>query len=197
MVAERNESILGLKRRLSENGFAPLLASDPKEVHRLAQRTGWQLIVLDMLWMRQDPLELLSGWRRGGVRTLVLALAGPRKMRQTVEALDLGADDVLTRPFEEEEFLARVRALVRRTKPLTTRLLRIHDLEIDRQSHTVRRGGRLIPLTPREFALLEVLAQQPGQVVSRSAIWRHLYAAEGESLSNVVDVYIRYLRNKI
>src|SRR5262249_3385055 len=129
--------------------------------------------------------------------THVLALTGDRSPQQTVRALDVGADDVLARPFETEEFLARVRALARRAEPAAGRVLRLHDLEIDRQAQTVRRGGRTIALTPREFALLEVLARQPGRVVSRATIWRHLYDGDGETASNVVDVYIRYLRNKI
>jgi DNA-binding response OmpR family regulator len=197
LVADRSASTLRLKRRLEAEGLVAQLTSDGKEAHQKALQSGCQVIVLDLLWSRDDPVARLDGWRREGVTAHVLALAGSRTTAQTVRILDMGADDVLARPFESDEFLARVRALLRRSEPAQEKVRRVHDLEIDRQTHIVRRGGRTIPLTPREFALLEVLAEQPGRVVSRSAIWQHLYQGEGGHLSNVVDVYIRYLRNKI
>ncbi len=198
IVAERNPTTLGLKRRLEDAGLEADLVADRKEAHHRSGQPGYRVIVLDLAWPRDDPFDALQRWRREGVRCHVLALAGGRGANQTVRALDQGADDVLPRPFAAEEFLARVRALARRSEPPAERVLRVHDLEIDRQSHVVRRGGRTIPLTPREFALLEVLARQPGRVVSRSAIWEQLYFdGSGPQTSNVVDVYVRYLRNKI
>jgi DNA-binding response OmpR family regulator len=114
-----------------------------------------------------------------------------------VKGLDSGADDYLTKPFNFDELLARLRALVRRGHQVKDPVLRIHDLEIDTAAHTVKRKGQDIHLTPREYALLEFLAFHRGEVVSRSMIWEHLYNEEDENTSNVVDVYIRYLRNKI
>jgi DNA-binding response OmpR family regulator len=196
-VADRNASTKRLRRRLEATGVATDHATDRQDAHRKALRPGCDVIVLDMQWSYGDPVATLQDWRRGGVTGHILALTPSRSTAQTVRILDLGADDVLARPFETDEFLARVRAMLRRSEPPRDRVLRVHDLEIDKQTHIVRRGGRAIPLTPREFALLEVLAERPGCVVSRAAIWQHLYDGEGGHLSNVVDVYIRYLRNKI
>ena len=103
----------------------------------------------------------------------------------------------MTKPFELEELLARLRALIRRGHQVKSPLLRVHDLEIDTAGRTVKRGGKSIHLTPREYALLEFLAFHRGKVATRTMIWEHLYDEQDENTSNVVDVYIRYLRNKI
>ncbi|HBI45848.1 MAG TPA: DNA-binding response regulator, partial [Planctomycetales bacterium] len=110
---------------------------------------------------------------------------------------DAGADDYLAKPFELEELFARLRALIRRGHQVKDPVLRVHDLEIDTAGRNVKRAGQTIHLTPREFALLEFLAFHRGKVVSRTMIWNHLYDEQDENTSNVVDVYIRYLRNKI
>src|SRR6516165_10218021 len=144
-----------------------------------------------------DGLSLLQKWRRAGVSTHVLVLTARGTIDDKVKGLDLGADDYLTKPFQWEELLARLRALVRRGHQVKDPVLRVHDLEIDTAARTVKRAGQPIHLTPREFALLEFLAFHRGKVVSRSMIWEHLYDEHDENTSNVVDVYIRYLRNKI
>jgi DNA-binding response OmpR family regulator len=144
-----------------------------------------------------DGLTLLRDWRSSGIKSQVLCLTAKGTLDDKVKGLNLGADDYLTKPFELEELLARLRALIRRTHQVKDPVLKVHDLEIDTAARTVKRGGQSIHLTPREFALLQFLAFHQGKVVTRSMIWEHLYDEYDENTSNVVDVYIRYLRNKV
>jgi DNA-binding response OmpR family regulator len=146
---------------------------------------------------KEDGLSLLQRWRREGLKTHVLVLTARSSIEDKVKGLDLGADDYLTKPFELGELLARLRALVRRGHQVKDPIIRVHDLEIDTAARTVKRAGQPIHLTPREYALLQFLAFHCGRVVTRTMIWEHLYDEHDESTSNVVDVYIRYLRNKI
>jgi DNA-binding response OmpR family regulator len=127
----------------------------------------------------------------------VLVLTARNSIDDKVKGLDSGADDYLSKPFRLEELLARIRALIRRGHQAKDPILRVHDLEIDTAARTVKRAGKEIHLTPREYALLQFLAYHRGKVVTRSMIWEHLYDEHDENTSNVVDVYIRYLRNKI
>jgi DNA-binding response OmpR family regulator len=135
--------------------------------------------------------------RAKGNRSPVLCLTARDMLDDRVKGLDLGADDYLVKPFEWEELLARVRALMRRSQGVADSVIRVGDLEIDSKAKSVRRAGQAISLTAREYVLLEYLARRAGQVVSRSEIWDHLYDMNDESTSNVVDVYVGYLRNKV
>ena len=146
---------------------------------------------------RSTACRCCSAGASDGLNTHVLVLTARGGIEDKVKGLDLGADDYLTKPFELEELLARLRALIRRGHQVKSPVLRVHDLEIDTAGRTVKRGGKAIHLTPREYALLEFLAFHRGKVVTRSMIWEHLYDEQDENTSNVVDVYIRYLRNKI
>ena len=186
-----------LRQGLEEEGFAVDLAHDGEEGHYKAQTAGYDVIVLDLMLPKRDGLSLLREWRTRGLQTHVLVLTARDATEDKVQALDAGADDYLTKPFRIEELLARLRALVRRAHHAKDPVLRVHDLEIDTAARTVRRAGRPIRLTPREFALLHLLALHRGQVVTRTMVWEHLYDEYDQNTSNVVDVYIRYLRNKI
>ncbi len=182
---------------LEEEGFAVDVASDGEEGDFKANSAEYDVIILDLMLPREDGLSLLQRWRKKGINTHVLILTARSTIDDKVKGLDLGADDYLTKPFELEELLARLRALIRRGHQVKSPVLRIFDLEIDTASRNVQRSGQVIHLTPREYALLEFLAFHRGKVVTRSMIWEHLYDDRDESTSNVVDVYIRYLRNKI
>ncbi len=186
-----------LKQGLEEEGFAVDAAADGEEGDFKARTADYDVIILDLMLPKIDGLTLLQKWRHEGMKTHVLVLTARGGIEDKVKGLDLGADDYLTKPFELEELIARLRALIRRNHQVKDPVVRIHDLEIDTAARAVRRGGRTIHLTPREFALLEFLAFHRGKVVTRSMIWEHLYDERDENTSNVVDVYIRYLRNKI
>jgi DNA-binding response OmpR family regulator len=173
------------------------VAHDGEEGNYKARTAEYDVIILDLMLPKTDGLSLLQGWRREGLTTHVLVLTARGSIDDKVRGLDFGADDYLTKPFELEELLARLRALIRRGHQVKDPVLRLHDLEIDTAARTVKRAGQPIHLTPREYALLEFLAFHPGRVVTRTMIWEHLYDEHDENTSNVVDVYIRYLRNKI
>jgi DNA-binding response OmpR family regulator len=197
LVEDHKPLVRALKQGLEEEGFAVDVAYDGEEGAYKAQTANYDVIVLDLMLPKEDGLSLLQRWRRAGLQSHVLVLTARGGIEDKVKGLDLGADDYLAKPFELKELLARMRALVRRGHQVKDPILRVHDLEIDTASRTVKRAGKAIHLTPREYALLEFLAYHRGKVVTRSMIWEHLYDEHDENTSNVVDVYIRYLRNKI
>ncbi len=197
LIEDHRPLVRALKQGLEEEGFAVDTAGDGEEGDHKARSAEYDVIILDLMLPKEDGLSLLKRWRRDGLNTHVLILTARGTIEDKVRGLDLGADDYLTKPFQLEELLARLRALLRRGHHVKNPVLRVHDLEIDTAAHSVKRAGRPIALTPREYALLQFLAFHRGRVVTRPMIWEHLWNEEDESTSNVVDVYIRYLRNKI
>jgi DNA-binding response OmpR family regulator len=186
-----------LRRALEENGLQVDSSQNGEEASAWVRSTAYDLILLSLPLVGGQGLTLLRSWRRGGVRASVLALGAAVGLAEPVGCLNAGADDYLEAPFPLIELLARVRALLRRSHCVPDPVLRIHDLEIDTNAHTVRRAGHLIRLTAREYALLHFLAVYRGRVVNRSMISEHLYDEHDKNTSNVVDVYIRRLRTKI
>ncbi|MCI0642708.1 MAG: response regulator transcription factor [Gemmataceae bacterium] len=197
LVEDHKPLLRALRRGLEEEGFAVDTAEDGEEGEYKGRTASYDVIVLDLMLPKKDGLTVLKQWRQQGVKTHVLCLTAKDTTEDKVAGLDTGADDYLTKPFQLEELLARLRALVRRGHQVKDPVLRVHDLEIDTAARSVKRAGQAIHLTPREFALLQFLAFHRGKVVTRSMIWEHLYDEYDENTSNVVDVYIRYLRTKI
>ena len=197
LVEDHKPLSRALKRGLEEESFAVDVAEDGEEADFKARGATYDVIILDLMLPKIDGLTLLKQWRTDGIKTHVLLLTAKDTTEDKVKGLDFGADDYLTKPFQLEELLARLRALVRRSHQVKDPVLRVDDLEIDTSSRTVKRAGQAIHLTPREFALLQFLAFHRGKVVTRTMIWEHLYDEYDENTSNVVDVYIRYLRTKV
>jgi DNA-binding response OmpR family regulator len=197
LVEDHKPLVRALRQGLEEEGFAVDVALDGEEADYKARTATYDAIVLDLMLPKKDGMTLLQEWRKGGLQAHVLVLTARGTLDDKVRGLDTGADDYLTKPFELEELLARLRALIRRGHQVKDPVIRVLDLEIDTATRTVKRGGQAIHLTPREYALLQFLAFHRGRVVSRTMIWEHLYDEHDENTSNVVDVYIRYLRNKI
>jgi DNA-binding response OmpR family regulator len=197
LIEDHKPLVRALRQGLEEEGFAVDTAYDGEEGDFKARSAEYDAVILDLMLPKVDGLTLLQRWRRDGLKTHVLVLTALGGIDDKVRGLDLGADDYLAKPFELEELFARLRALIRRGHQVKDPVLRVHDLEIDTAGRTVKRAGHTIHLTPREFALLEFLAYHRGKVVTRTMIWDHLYDEQDENTSNVVDVYIRYLRNKI
>jgi heavy metal response regulator len=185
-----------LARGLREAGFAVDVASDGDEGLRLALVTGYDLIVLDLVLPQRPGLSVLKELREAGRTTPVLVLTARDEVDDRVRGLDAGADDYLAKPFAFAELLARIRALLRRGTSQAD-VIEIDDLRIDRTARHVERSGRKIELTAKEFALLDYLAVHTGEVVTRTMIAEHVWDMNFDSFSNVIDVYIRYLRRKI
>jgi DNA-binding response OmpR family regulator len=186
-----------LTKGLREAGFAVDSTGDGEEGLWYAVGNDYDVIILDLMLPGIDGLEILKRLRAQGRQSHVLILTARDTLNDRVTGLDLGADDYLVKPFEFRELLARIRALVRRSYRQKNPLLAIQDLRIDLAGQRVWRSQEEIPLTPREYALLEYLAMRAGQVVPRSDIWEHVYEFNSSTSSNVVDVYIGYLRKKI
>jgi two-component system copper resistance phosphate regulon response regulator CusR len=186
-----------LVQGLRETRYAVDLAVDGEEAIGLVEAATYDAVILDLMLPRLGGREVLERIRRAGNPTAVLVLTARDGLDDRVSVLDLGADDYLVKPFAFEELLARLRAIIRRRYQSTDSTIRVADLEIDTQGRVVRRGGTTIPLSAREYAVLEYLAVRQGQVVSRAEIWDHVYDFASEPSSNVVDVYIGYLRRKL
>ena len=198
LVAEDHPSLArSIANGLREEGFAVDLTFRGDEALHWAGTNPYDCIVLDVGLPGADGWGVVQHLRRRGSAVPVLMLTARDGVEDRVKGLNLGADDYLVKPFAWEELLARVRALVRRGHGQRSPVRTIADLEIDTASKAVRRGGKAVELSAREYALLEYLAHREGQVVSRADIWDHLYDQNDQTTSNVVDVYIGYLRNKI
>jgi DNA-binding response OmpR family regulator len=182
---------------LREAGFAVDATGDGDEGLWYAASNDYDVVVLDLMLPGTDGLSILKRLRSEGRVTHVLILTAKDTIQDRVTGLDLGADDYLVKPFAFEELLARVRALARRAYSAKNPTLAVGDLRIETATMRVWRGQEEVSLTPREHALLEYLAMRADEVVSRTDIWEHLYEFNSEADSNVVDVYIGYLRKKI
>jgi DNA-binding response OmpR family regulator len=198
LVAEDHASLArSIANGLREEGYAVDLTFDGDEALRWATINSYDCAVLDVMLPSKNGWTILETLRREGNKTPVLFLTAKDAIEDRVKGLNLGADDYLVKPFDWKELVARVRAIIRRRHDQPAQTVKVADLEIDLASKTVHRAGNSINLSAREYALLEYLALRVGQVVSRSEIWEHLYDQNDESVSNVVDVYIGYLRSKI
>lgn len=199
LLVVEDDQLLGssLRRGLREAGFAVDWSLDGEDGWHLVRSGDYDGVVLDWMLPKLSGLDLLRRLRAAQRRTPVLMLTARDATADTVAALDAGADDYLVKPFEFTVLLARLRALMRRHYEHADSLLRIADLEVDLARREARRGGAPLPLTAREFGLLELLALRANSVVSRTEIWEKLYESESENTSNTVDVYISYLRRKI
>jgi DNA-binding response OmpR family regulator len=198
LVIEDEPTIANFIRQgLNEAGYAVDVAWDGMEGGNYARVAEYDVLVLDIMLPRLNGLELLRQLRNEGNKTPALMLTARDTVDNRVEGLDAGADDYLVKPFAFPELLARVRALLRRPPLQSGTVLQIGDLRMDCAKHLVERNGRFIELSPREYAVLEYLMRHPGQVLSRTQIGEHVWNFDFYNESNVVDVYVGYLRRKI
>jgi len=186
-----------LHRGLEEAQYHADLVTDGMEALRLASGGQYDLVILDLRLPGMTGHEVLRTLRDRGNTTPVLILTAQDDVGQKVEALRAGADDYVTKPFSFEEVLARVEALARRPKQISSTRLKVGDLELDRGSHEVRRGGRTIELTPKEYAVLEYLMRHSPRVMSRTLITEYAWEYHFDPGTNIVDVVINRLRKKV
>jgi two-component system copper resistance phosphate regulon response regulator CusR len=186
-----------VRRGLVEEGFSVDVSRDGRDGFYQALNEPYDVIVLDILLPFMDGFEVLGQIRKQGCRVPVLVLSAKDGVEDRVRGLNGGADDYLVKPFSFAELTARVRALLRRRSDIGQSVVRVGDLEMDLPARKVTRDGRRINLTPKEFSLLEYLVRNRGNVLTRTMIAEHVWDQHFDSFTNVIDVYIRYLRAKI
>ncbi len=199
IVEDEPRIVSFLEKGLRANGFATTAVGDGTQAAAMARADvsgDFDLVILDLGLPGEDGLEVLSAIRRRSQSIPVIVLTGRDGVEPTVAGFDQGADDYVTKPFSFEELLARVRARLRATDAEPT-VLRVGDIALDLRTRRVRVGERVIELTAREFALVETFLRHPDQVLSREQLLDHVWGYDFDPGSNVVDVYIRYLRKKL
>lgn len=186
-----------VKKRLQKAGYSVDACGDGRDALDYLSATPYDAVILDIMLPGMSGTEVLKTIRRQGNHVPVLFLTARDGIVDRVEGLDCGADDYLVKPFAFEELLARIRVMLRRNTGVSTDELVLADLRVDVGSHTVARGGRQIELSAKEFSVLEYLMRNRGRVLSREQIEQHVWDFDYEGGSNMVDVYIRYLRKKL
>lgn len=186
-----------IERGLKEEHYAVDVADNGEKALYCADVNPYDLIILDIMLPDMNGFAICRELRGKGIETPILILTAKDSLQDKVQGLDMGADDYLTKPFAFEELLARVRALLRRARSEKQTLLTVADLELDQVTHRVKRAGKDIPLTAKEYSLLEYLMLHARQVVTRTMISEHVWNEDFDSFTNITDVYINYLRNKI
>jgi heavy metal response regulator len=198
LVIEDEKKLAGFIRKgLAEQSYSVDLASNGLEGHLLAGQNDYDLIILDIVLPGQDGWITCRKIRQDGIDAPILMLTALSETDDKVKGLDSGADDYLVKPFEFAEFLARVRALLRRRQAVSEPVLRVGGLILDPARHIVERDGETFKITAKEFALLEYLMRNKGRVLTRTQISEHIWNINFDRKSNVVDVYIKSLRQKI
>jgi len=199
LIVEDDEALLHFLRKSFEAAhYEADIAADGEKGRDLVDQNQYGLVVLDLSLPKVDGLELLKHIRAQNSTLPVVALTARREVEERVKALDLGADDYLSKPFAFAELSARVRALLRRAHaPTNNEVLRVEDLELNRLERRVARAGKPIEMTPKEIALLEYLMQNEGRCVTRAMILENVWRMHSDTVTNVVDVYVNYLRKKV
>lgn len=197
LIEDNHRLNQSLKLSLIEEGYAVDAAYDGEEGQELAEAAPYDAIVLDILLPRKDGLEVCRALRQRRVNTPILMLTARDTVEDRVRGLDSGADDYLVKPFALNELLARLRALLRREAAQKSALLGVGDLTLDPASQQVRRGGQMLDLTAKLYALLEYFMRHHNQILTREMVEQHVWSYDFDCTSNVVDVYVRRLRRQI
>lgn len=186
-----------IKKGLMESGFAVDQAFDGEEGQFLAEEEAYDLIILDLMLPKIDGLTVCKNLRAKAIKTPIIMLTAKSTVEDKTAGLDIGADDYITKPFSFMELKSRTHALIRRSQKDASPILKVEDLEFDPLKHAVKRSGKIINLTPKEFAILELLLRHRDEVVTRTMIIEHVWDYNFDGMSNIVDVFVATLRKKI
>ncbi len=197
LVEDEPSAARMLSKGLREQTFAVDVARDGEAALYHALDNDYDLIILDVMLPGKDGIEVCHELRKEGFKAPILMLTARDSVRDRITGLDAGADDYLIKPFDFHELLARVRALLRRSPALLPEEIRLSDLSLDTRARMVRRAGRIITLTAREYALLEYLARRANEVVTRAEIAEHVWDEKFDPFSNLIEVYVNRLRSRI
>ena len=197
VVEDEHKIANSIKQGFEQESFAVDVAYTGTDGYDLASTEEYDVMLLDLLLPGMDGVTICKKLRAANIHTPILMLTAKGQLNDKVEGLNSGADDYLTKPFAFEELLARVRALVRRPKQTVGNVLKVEDVTLDISSFELKRGETAIPLSNREFALLEYLMRHPNKTLTKDQIIGHVWNYDADILPNTVEVYIGYLRNKI
>ncbi len=198
LVIEDEKKVAGFIRRgLMEEGYAVDVSYDGEDGYFQSKEISYDCIILDLMLPKLDGISLCRKLRQNNIQSPIIMLTAKDSIKDKVTGLDSGADDYITKPFAFEELLARIRALMRKDKKKPPTRLQAADLVLDLVSHKVWRGEEEIALTMKEYALLEYFMQNAGSVITRTMIAEHVWDINFDTFTNVIDVYVNYLRNKI
>ncbi|GLI38189.1 response regulator transcription factor [Geobacter hydrogenophilus] len=198
LIIEDEKRMAGiLKKGLEENAFIVDLAGDGEEGLYMAENYPYDAVLLDIMLPVMDGLSILNALRSKKSEVPVLLITARGEIESRIKGLNFGADDYIVKPFDFHELLARLKSVIRRSKGKSSPLVAIDDLSLDMNSRSVCRGGREIRLSATEYNLLEYLALNSGRVISRTELTEHIYDTDFDRDSNVIDVYVNHLRNKL
>jgi two-component system OmpR family response regulator len=196
IVEDEPDLLSGLAQALREEGYAVDTANDGEDGFYKAENYEYDAVVLDVMLPKMDGWEVLECLRKIK-KTPVLMLTALDQLRDRVRGLDEGADDYLVKPFDLPEVFARLRALIRRSANITSNVIEIGDVKIDTATRNISRAGKLLELTPREYALVQFLALHRGEVVTRTQLYEHLFDESDDTFSNLLDVHVSNVRKKL
>ena len=197
IIEDEHKIANALKRVFQQEHYAVDVCYDGEEGLAMGTNQPYDIMIIDLGLPKKDGLQVIKELRQQGVHTPVIVLTAKGSTSEKVAGLDAGADDYILKPFAMDEVLARVRALLRRPADQQTTVLEAEDLTLNTTTYEVKRGGKVIPLTSKEFSLLEYLLRNKGRPLSKDEIIGHVWDYDADVLPNTVEVYIRYLRQKI
>lgn len=197
VIEDEHKIANSIKKGLEQELFAVDMAYTGTDGYDFAASESYDVIILDRMLPGIDGLDICKDLRKKGIHTPILMLTAKGQLTDKVEGLNAGADDYLTKPFAFEELLARVRALIRRPQQVTNTTLQLEDLTVDTLSFRVKRAGKVIGLSHKEFTLLEYLMRHAGKVITKEQIMNHVWNYDANILPNTVEAYIKLIRNKI